>query len=132
MLCSGSDSTINCIHCLAIDLSPFEVETAWGFLNDMSMALAELLYCCTLSTARLVGQLEENIQLFLALKCQMESIVGAKSIWLATHIYCYRTANQPTKSSNNDWRCSAYGLRQLLQYVQTNKLWVIAFDRSKD
>jgi hypothetical protein len=60
----------------------FDVETACGFLNDMSITLAELLYCCTLSSARLVGQVEENIQFFWALKCQMESIVGAKSIWL--------------------------------------------------
>jgi hypothetical protein len=54
--------------------------------KDMSMTLPELLYCCTSSSARLAGQVEKNIQLFLALKCQMESIVGAKSIWLKSYL----------------------------------------------
>jgi hypothetical protein len=98
----------------------------------MYMTLAELLYCCTLSTARLVGQVEKNIQLFLALKCQMESMLGQNSsglqlIFIAIGLRIIQQnpvimigGVRPTASANHYSMC------------KQTKLWVIAFDRPKD
>jgi hypothetical protein len=98
MLCSGSDSTINASTVLLSTFLFFDVETAWAFLNDMSMTLAELLYGCTLSSAWLIGQIEENMQLLLGAQTP---IVGAISIWLQ-RIFI---ANQPTKSIMKSFNC---------------------------